>query len=71
MEDFGWKAVVGFCWGFVWGIGCSLAILYSIYLAGYRKAIKDSLKPIKPKRFTEVFERVQARRAKKAASAAK
>jgi hypothetical protein len=29
----------------LWGIGCSLAILYSIYLGGYRKAVKDSLKP--------------------------
>ena len=36
------KPCVGLCCGFLWGIGCSLAILYSIYLAGYRKAIKDS-----------------------------
>jgi hypothetical protein len=71
MDAFGRAAIWGFCWGFLWGIGCSLAVMYSIYLAGYRKAIKDSFKPVKPERFTQIFERVQARRAKKATSAPK
>ena len=64
MDAFGRAVLFGICWGFLWGIGCSLAILYSIYLGGYRRAIKDSLKAEKPKRYTEVMERVLARKAK-------
>jgi hypothetical protein len=54
----------------MWGIGCSLAIIYSIYLAGYRKAIKDSLKTQKPARYTQIFEKVQAKRARNKEKAA-
>ena len=43
MTDFGPAAILGLCFGFLWGIGCSLAILYAIYLGGYRKAVEDSL----------------------------
>ena len=62
MEGFGRGALLGLCFGFLWGTGCSLAILYSIYLAGYRKAVKDSLKPEKPKRYAEILAKVQAKR---------
>jgi hypothetical protein len=68
MISFGPAAVLGLCFGFLWGIGCSLAILYSIYLGGYRKAIKDSLETEKPKRFNEALAKIQAKRAKAAAS---
>ena len=37
MTDFGPAAIVGLCIGFLWGIGCSLAILYSIYLVDPEK----------------------------------
>ena len=43
-EFFGPAAILGLCIGFLWGTGCSLAILYSIYLGGYRKAVEDSLR---------------------------
>jgi hypothetical protein len=65
MDSFGRAAVAGFCWGFAWGIGCSLAILYSIYLAGYRKAAKDSLKKVKPQRYTQMLEKILAQKAEK------
>ena len=68
MISFGPAAVLGLCFGFLWGIGCSLAILYSIYLGGYRKAVKDSLSPKKSKRFNEALEKINSRRAKAAAS---
>jgi hypothetical protein len=61
--DFGPAAVMGLCIGFLWGIGCSLAILYSIYLGGYRKAIEDSLLPEKSKRFREALRKIETRRA--------
>lgn len=67
MVDFGPAAVVGLCVGFLWGIGCSLAILYSIYLGGYRKAVEDSLAETKSRRWNETLRKILDRRAKEAA----
>jgi hypothetical protein len=67
MGAFGQAAIWGFLWGFCWGIGCSLAIMYSLYLTAYRKAVKDSLKAVKPKRYTRVLDMILAKRAKTAA----
>lgn len=65
MGELGLYAVVGLSIGFLWGIGCSLAILYSIYLGGYRKAVEDSMAEVKPKRFVEAVRKMQIRREKK------
>jgi hypothetical protein len=65
MGELSLYAVFGLCIGFLWGIGCSLAILYSIYLGGYRKAVEDSLSESKPQRFLQALKRIQARRGKK------
>ena len=43
-------AVVGFFLGFVFGVGCALAVMYSIYLGGYRAAVADSRMPVVPER---------------------
>jgi hypothetical protein len=64
MGELSLYALVGLCIGFLWGIGCSLAILYSIYLGGYRKGVEDSLAEIKPRRFDEAVKRIRARRGK-------
>jgi hypothetical protein len=61
MTSFGPAALIGLCIGFMWGIGCSLAILYSIYLGGYRKAVEDSLADIKPVRYRKALEKIQQR----------
>jgi hypothetical protein len=61
MTAFTPSALIGLCIGFIWGIGCSLAILYSIYLGGYRKAVEDSLAQLKPPRFLRALEKVRAR----------
>lgn len=63
---FGPAAVMGLCIGFLWGIGCSLAILYSIYLGGYRKAVEDSQLPEKSKRWCETLKKIEPRRAQAA-----
>lgn len=63
MSAFGPAAVLGLCLGFMWGTGCSLAIMYSIYLGGYRKAVEDSLAPEKSKRFDEMLAKILTRRA--------
>jgi len=70
MTDFGPAAVVGLCIGFLWGIGCSLAILYSIYLGGYRKAVEDSLLAEKSKRWRGTLKKIEERRAQAAANTA-
>ena len=67
INNFSSAVVLGLCIGFLWGTGCSLVLAYSVYLAGYRKAIKESLKSVPPTRYTEVFDRMQARRARKLA----
>ena len=71
MNAFGPAAILGLCLGFMWGTGCSLAILYSIYLGGYRKAVEDSLRPDKSKRFRETLRKIEARRAQEAEAAPK
>jgi hypothetical protein len=70
MSGFGPAAVMGLCIGFLWGTGCSLAIMYSIYLGGYRKAVEDSLLPAKSKRFRETLKRIEERRTQEAAESA-
>jgi hypothetical protein len=71
MTDFGPAALVGLCIGFLWGIGCSLAILYSIFLGGYRRAVEDSLAPEKPRRFNEALRRINIKRTRDASRLAK
>jgi hypothetical protein len=45
MSAFGPAVVFGLCFGFLFGTGCSLAILYSIYL--------DALEKLKRRRAQE------------------
>ena len=61
MTSFGPAALFGLCIGFMWGIGCSLAILYSIYLGGYRKGVEESLAPQKSKRFQQALDKIRGR----------
>ena len=64
MIDFGPAVILGLCFGFLCGIGCSLAIMYSIYLGGYRKAVEESLATVS--RFAIASTRkTQARQARK------
>jgi len=65
VADFGPAMILGLCLGFLWGTGCSLAILYSIYLGGYRKAVEDSLASVKTPRFRKALERLNAKRLRK------
>jgi hypothetical protein len=69
MSTFGPAVVFGLCFGFLFGTGCSLAILYSIYLGGYRKGVEDSIAAVKPNRYRHALEKIHARRAHEAALA--
>jgi hypothetical protein len=48
-----WPALFGFFFGFAFGVGCALAVMYSIYMGGYRAAIRDSLLPTPPESYTK------------------
>ena len=48
-----WAAVIGCFLGFVFGVGCALAVMYSIYMGGYRAAVKDSRMEPPPERLTK------------------
>ncbi|MFY9936391.1 MAG: hypothetical protein WAK33_05960 [Silvibacterium sp.] len=37
-------SILGFFFGFFFGGGCALAVLYAIYSGGYRRALADSLR---------------------------
>ena len=71
MSDFSAFGLLGLCIGFLWGIGCSLAILYSIYLGGYRKAVRDSLAVEKPRRFQQALEKIRTRQKQEVERASK
>jgi hypothetical protein len=67
MSLFGPAAVIGLIFGFMWGIGCSLAVMYSIFLGGYRKAIKESQEQPRPERYRTQLDKVVAKQRHKAA----
>ncbi len=45
--------LLGFFLGFAFGVGCALAVLYSIYAGGYRAAVRDSLLDPPPERWLD------------------
>jgi len=44
------SALIGFFLGFTFGVGCALAVMYSIFMGGYRAAVKDAQLPSPPER---------------------
>ena len=53
-----WSAAIGWFFGFFFGVGCALAVMYSIYLGGYRAAVKDSkIEPL-PERYAKALAKV-------------
>jgi hypothetical protein len=49
------SAAIGCFLGFVFGVGCALAVMYSIYMGGYRAALKDSQLQPPPERLTRTL----------------
>ena len=60
-----YNIMLGYFFGFALGVGCALAVFYSIYSGGYRKALDHSLLQDKPKRYQEEMA-AAIRRAEKA-----
>ena len=61
MEVFGMAGLFGLILGFMFGVGCAAAVIYTIYMGGYRKGMEDSLREGKPRRYLENLARVQAK----------
>jgi hypothetical protein len=49
--SFSFSVFIGFFLGFVFGVGCALAVMYSIYMGGYRAAVRDSRLAAPPERW--------------------
>lgn len=64
MYGFAVSSLIGVALGFMFGVGCALAVMYSIYLGGYREALRDMARTSKPARWTEELTKVarEARR---------
>jgi len=55
-------AMIGVFFGFAFGVGCALAVMYSIYMGGYRAAVKDALLPEPPDRLIGIRKKLQSQR---------
>ena len=51
-------AAIGCFLGFVFGVGCALAVMYSIYMGGYRAAVKDSQIQPAPERWAKAVAKI-------------
>jgi len=65
MEVFGMAAFFGFLLGFMFGVGCAAAVIYTVYMGGYRKGLEDSIRENKSVRYKENVGKVQAKLDKK------
>jgi hypothetical protein len=52
--------VVGFFCGFGFGVGCALAVMYSIYMGGYRAAVREAAAPGPSERLLKERKRLKA-----------
>lgn len=48
--------LLGYFIGCMFGVGCAFAVLYTIYLGGYRKGVRDAMSDEKPPRFVKAVE---------------
>ena len=46
-----WNIMIGYFFGFALGVGCALAVMYTIWTGGYKRAVEHSLMSHPPTRF--------------------
>ena len=51
--------LIGFFLGFAFGVGCALAVMYSIYLGGYRAAVRDGALTDPPEQFRQALAKLR------------
>ncbi len=49
--------MIGFFLGFAFGVGCALAVMYSIYMGGYRAAVREMRLKEPPERLRKALAR--------------
>jgi hypothetical protein len=62
--DILWNGLMGFVIGYLLGVGCAVATMFSIYLGGYRKAMEDSLREEKSERYLWLLPKIRAKLAR-------
>ena len=48
--------LMGYFIGCMFGVGCAFAVLYTIYLGGYRHGVRDAMSEQKTERFLKAIE---------------
>jgi hypothetical protein len=61
LEVFGMAGLFGLILGFMFGVGCAMAVMYTVYMGGYKKAIEDSLSGDKSGKYAAAFRKVEAK----------
>ncbi|MCU1312993.1 MAG: hypothetical protein JWM54_750 [Acidobacteriaceae bacterium] len=56
--------MIGYFFGFALGVGCALAVMYTIWAGGYRRAVEHSLMVDPPERFRMMREAAVRKQAK-------
>jgi hypothetical protein len=51
--------IIGFFFGFFFGLGCALAVMHSIYMGGYRAAVREAAAPVPPERLLKERRRLK------------
>ncbi|HTD96771.1 MAG TPA: hypothetical protein VK627_07565 [Edaphobacter sp.] len=51
-------SIIGFLLGFGFGVGCALAVMYSIYMGGYGAAVRDSQLPDPPEKYRKALKKI-------------
>jgi hypothetical protein len=64
MEVFGFASLFGLILGFMFGVGCAAAVIYTVYMGGYRKGIEDSLAGGKSARYLNSIHKVEEKLAR-------
>jgi hypothetical protein len=57
--------MIGYFFGFALGVGCALALMYTIWTGGYKRAVEHSLMVDPPERFRTMREAALRKRAKR------
>jgi hypothetical protein len=52
-------SIIGFFMGFGFGVGCALAVMHSIYMGGYRSALRETASPEPPARLLRERKRLK------------
>jgi hypothetical protein len=67
LEVFGLSALFGLILGFMFGVGCAAAVIYTIYTGGYRKGVEDSLSSERSERLLATLRKIEEKRSKQVA----